>query len=56
MSKIETLVKKALEQSYRDGYPVDSPHTAETIVAALVKAGFARKQPMSDVEATHVLR
>lgn len=56
MSKIEMLVKKTLEQSYRDGYQVDSPHTADAIVDALKSAGFLRPQPMSHAEATHVLR
>lgn len=56
MSKIERLVKKALEQSYRDGYQADSPHAAETIVAALAKAGLLNGYQMSHAEATHVLR
>jgi hypothetical protein len=39
VSKIEKLVKKALEQTFLDGYERSDPRAAQAIVAALVAAG-----------------
>lgn len=39
MSKIEKLVKRALMQTFLDGYERDDPRAAQAVIAALAAAG-----------------